>query len=145
MNPRSETNRCLFCGGDGTGPNHTWVCDGRQGRVEAERPHEPDLRGMVHRDDPHTSVEAAVTIEVHRTELHERVLDAFVKYGPMTDAELEELPEFQHYGPSTIRKRRSELFQQQQLVAIGERRNARNCRMLVWGLPTSETMNALSG
>jgi len=28
-------NRCLFCGGDDTGPNHQWVCDGRQGRVEA--------------------------------------------------------------------------------------------------------------
>jgi hypothetical protein len=28
-------NRCLFCGGEDTGPNHQWACDGRQGRVEA--------------------------------------------------------------------------------------------------------------
>lgn len=26
--------RCLFCGGDGSDPDHIWRCDGRQGRRE---------------------------------------------------------------------------------------------------------------
>jgi hypothetical protein len=93
-----------------------------------------ELVEMVHRDDPPTSIEAAATIERHRTELHVRVLAAFRRHGPMTDEQLEELPEFDGYGPSTIRKRRSELYHAQQLVAVGERRNARNCKMLVWAV-----------
>lgn len=41
-------NRCLFCGGDDTGPNHRWSCDGRQGRIEAEL----ELRPVPHFDGP---------------------------------------------------------------------------------------------
>lgn len=93
-----------------------------------------ERRGMTHRDDPHTSAEAAAVIAPHRTELHARVLAAFKAHGPMTDGELEALPEFHGYGPSTIRKRRSELFQAHALVAVGERRNERNCKMVVWAL-----------
>jgi hypothetical protein len=37
---------CIFCGGDASEPDHESRCDGRQGRVEAEPPlePEPDLR-----------------------------------------------------------------------------------------------------
>jgi hypothetical protein len=94
-----------------------------------------DIAGMVHRNDPHTSVEAAVVIARKRSELHEKVLAAFADRGRMTDEQLEQLPEFQDYGPSTIRKRRSELFQQQALRPYGERVNSRGRTMLVWGLP----------
>jgi len=126
--------RCLFCGGDASAPDHATRCDGRQGAIEATVA-EPDLSGMFHRSDPSTSIDAARTIERRRTELHERVLVAFREHGPMTDAELEALPEFDRYGPSTIRKRRSELYQASQLVVVGERRNDRHCRMLVWSVP----------
>lgn len=94
----------------------------------------PDLRGMVHRDDPHTSSAAAEVIARRRTELHEKVLAAFERYGAMTDEDLEQLDEFRGYGPSTIRKRRSELFHQQALVSVGERLNSRGRTMLVWAL-----------
>jgi hypothetical protein len=120
---------CLFCGGDASERDHLSRCDGRQGHVEQEL---LDVSGMVHRDDPHTSVEAALVIARKRTELHGRVLDAFDACGPMTDEELERLPAFLSYGPSTIRKRRSELYQQGSLEACGERRNSRDRAMLVW-------------
>ena len=135
---------CRFCGGDADEPNHRARCDGRQGALELNAeplPIEapitldlpaPNLRGMVHGDDPYTSIEAALAVERRRTELHQRVLRAFSEHGPMTDGELEQLPEFAGYGPSTLRKRRSELSQQHALVAVGERRNERNCKMLVW-------------
>ena len=69
-----------------------------------------DLRGMVHAGDP------------------------FDRHGPMTDDELERLPEFAGYGPSTIRKRRSELYQQQALRVCGEGVNRRGYKMLRWAL-----------
>jgi len=34
--------RCLFCGGDASEPDHAARCDGRQGHVEAEAPFEPE-------------------------------------------------------------------------------------------------------
>lgn len=119
---------CLFCGGNASEPDHLARCDGRQGRVEAEI----DIRGMVHGDDPHTSVDAATVIARQRNELHEKVLAAFAHHGAMTDEQLETLPEFLDYGPSTIRKRRSELFQQHALVAVGDAVNTRGRKMLIW-------------
>lgn len=91
-----------------------------------------DLAGMVHTADPHTSVDAATKMAHRRTALHARVLEAFDRHGPMTDDELERLPEFAGYGPSTIRKRRSELYQQQALRVCGEGVNRRGCKMLRW-------------
>lgn len=125
-----EHARCLFCGGIADAPDHGRVCDGRQGHIEAEL--EPDLRGMHHADDPYTSVEAAAAVERRRTELHEKVLGAFDVHGAMTDEDLEQRPEFTDYGPSTIRKRRSELLQAGAIMAIGDRRNSRGRRMLIW-------------
>jgi len=68
------------------------------------------------------------------TDLHNQVLDAFDEYGAMTDEQLEQLPQFKGYGPSTIRKRRSELYLMGQLVRIAERTNSRGRRMVVWGI-----------
>jgi hypothetical protein len=92
----------------------------------------PDITGMVHRGDPSTSRDAAVRVARHCSELHERVLAAFGRFGPMTDEELEELPEFADLGPSTIRKRRSELYHDGALIAVGEKVNSRGCTMVVW-------------
>lgn len=63
--------------------------------------------------------------------LHAAVLDAFraVHPTPLTDRELETRPEFARYAPSTIRKRRSELYQAGALIAVGERD-----RMTTWAL-----------
>ncbi len=93
---------------------------------------EAPIVGMVHTGDPHTSTDAAVVVARRRTELHARVLRAFGAVGPMTDEELERLPEFAAMGPSTLRKRRSELFQQGALVIVGERLNTRGRKMAVW-------------
>ena len=125
---RAMGNGCLFCGGDASEPNHPARCDGRQGLIEAAI----DIAGMVHADDPYTSIDAAIVVARRRSELHEKVLAAFVRYGSMTDEQLENLPEFHEYGPSTIRKRRSELFQQHALVAVGDRTNTRGRKMLMW-------------
>lgn len=129
---------CFQCGGDADESDHRDRCDGRQGRVEAGilEPARRDLSvvGMVHRDDPHTSTEAAVAVAFRRNELHEKVRAAFRGHGRMSDETLETLPEFDGYGPSTIRKRRSELYQHGELVAVGETTNTRGRTMLIWDL-----------
>jgi len=93
-----------------------------------------DITGMTRRRDHHTSVDAAVVVARALTELHQRVLEAFREHGPMTDEALEQLDAFAGYGPSTLRKRRSELYQQRRLCVISEARNSRGRKMLVWGL-----------
>lgn len=123
------TTLCLFCGGDPTDPGHPARCDGRQGHVDADG---DDLAGMIHRGDPFTSVDAAAVVARGRTELHGRIVAAFRAFGPMTDEALEQLDEFARYGPSTIRKRRSELYQQGVLQACGATTNSRGRKMLIW-------------
>lgn len=109
--------------------------DNRQRALWSETPPADDVRGMVHRHDPPTSAAAAVGVKRTRTALHARIEAIFEARGDMTDAELETLPEFSNYGPSTIRKRRSELAQEGRLVDSGTtRRNARGCQMVVWRL-----------
>lgn len=92
------------------------------------------VRGMVHRGDPLTSVDAALVIARKATELHEQVVGAVRELGPMTDEQLERLPRFESFGPSTVRKRRSELFQAGILENVGTRLNSRGRKMVIWGL-----------
>ena len=92
---------------------------------------------MVHRDDPQTSVDAALTVKRKIGKLHQRVYNAVARYisrdgQGITDEELELLIEFQGYGPSTIRKRRSELYQAGDLTSDGARKNKRGQKMLTW-------------
>lgn len=87
--------------------------------------------GMVRRDDPSTSIEAAEAVAPGLTKLQARVLAAF-KDCPMTDEQLERLPEFSGFAPSTIRKRRSELYQDGYLVNAGTAENSRGRAMIVW-------------
>lgn len=75
-----------------------------------------------------TSVEAAQSILPCRTVLQAQILNALIVHGPMTDGELEKLEQFKDYGPSTVRKRRSELYQDGKVLATEERRD----RMIVW-------------
>lgn len=96
-----------------------------------------DIRGMVHGDDPSTSRVAARKIKVRLGTLHRRVYAAVDRYMSadgqgITDEELERLSEFNSYGPSTIRKRRSELYQAGHIASDGERVNTRGQKMLTW-------------
>ena len=59
--------------------------------------------------------------------------NALRNFGPMTDEDLERLPQFRAYGHSTIRKRRSELFEQKAVVPCGARKNSRGRQMILWG------------
>lgn len=74
------------------------------------------------RDDPHTSKDAAQIIHPISGKLRARVLQVFVEHPDgLTDRELERMPAFAMYGPSTVRKRRSELLQLGHLQAAGTR------------------------
>ena len=90
---------------------------------------------MIHRGDPVTSRHAAVGLLPRLGSIHARVLDAFRRLGPMHDERLENSPEFAKYAPSTIRKRRSELYHAGRLVQRGVERNSRGHRMVIWGEP----------
>ena len=92
-------------------------------------------RRMSRRSDPETSRKAAESLVPRLSKLHEQVLAAFQREGALTDEELERQPEFWTCSPSTVRKRRSELFQMGKLVACGERMNARgSAKLTVWRL-----------
>jgi hypothetical protein len=94
-----------------------------------------DLPPMVRSKDHETSVAAAESIVGKITKLHAKVLSAFAEHGEMTDAKLEQLPQFSDYGPSTIRKRRSELFLMGKLADTGRRElNERGAKMIVWAI-----------
>jgi len=80
------------------------------------------LRRMNHRHDPPAARAAAKRIAKHLNALQSAVLDMLAKVGPMTDRELESLPRFADYAPSTIRKRRSELYlDHKKIMPAGER------------------------
>ena len=87
-----------------------------------------------HKNDPVTSVAAAVALQPRLSRLHKQVMAALKAHGPMIDTELEELPQFRGYGPSTLRKRRSELFQAGYLRRVAVRRNSRGQKMIAWGI-----------
>jgi hypothetical protein len=63
--------------------------------------------------DQQTSIDAAAAVLPKVRTLHEEVLAALAAAGAegLNDRQLEQLPQFARYGPSTIRKRRSELYQ----------------------------------
>lgn len=85
--------------------------------------------GMVRTDDRETAVLAAETVLPKLNRLRTRVLALITEAGPdgLTDKELEQLPEFAGYAYSTVRKRRTELFQAGYLVEAGVRD-----RLTIW-------------
>lgn len=76
------------------------------------------IAGMVHGDDPVTSQAAAVALLPKLSTLQAAVLA--VADG-RTDREIERLPQFSDYAASTVRKRRTELYQMGKLRPDGER------------------------
>ena len=95
---------------------------------------EIEIRGMVRRGDPMTCVTAARTIQKKASKLHSQITDEFADRGPMNDSELEDLARFRRYAYSSVRKRRTELFQAGLLVQVGVRKNRRGNPMIVWDL-----------
>lgn len=91
---------------------------------------------MIRHPDHPTSIEAARNLLASLRDLQARVLTTVFERGPMTDEELESLPEFRSYSPSTVRKRRSELVALKLLIATGEYRpnRAGTARMTIWDL-----------
>lgn len=73
--------------------------------------------------DHETSIAAAQSVLPCRRILQQQILTALLVRGPMTDGELEKLPQFASYGPSTVRKRRSELYQDGRVIPTGKRRD----------------------
>jgi hypothetical protein len=90
------------------------------------------LRGMVHADPHTTEIAAAEKIVPRLRDLHLKVLGELKVCGPMTDEQLERLPAFANYGPSTVRKRRSELYQAGFIEPCGEQQNSRGISMKIW-------------
>lgn len=84
---------------------------------------------MTRATDPDTSVEAAGRVRPLLSTLQAQVYHAIAAAGldGLTDRELERLPEFSNRAPSTVRKRRSELYQANLLEPNGVRD-----RLTVW-------------
>lgn len=93
-----------------------------------------ELIGMIRDGDYSTSTEAAEAIAPRRSAMQHLILIAFGALGPMTDEELETLHMFRQYGQTTISKRRTELYQQGILEAVGQKVNSRGRHMVVWAL-----------
>jgi hypothetical protein len=98
-----------------------------------------DITGMVRRENPSTSTAAAKIIVRGVSDLQRRVLEAFTQHGPMTDEELELLPQFSHYGQTTVRKRRTELYQANKLERYSTKPNSAGVGMIVWNIPPGVT------
>jgi hypothetical protein len=96
----------------------------------AAQPQPQNALGSHRKNDMQTAIDASERVAPCKTVLQLQVLMALRAHGAMTDGELEKLPQFKEYGPSTVRKRRSELFQDGRVVATGGRRDGMN----VWGI-----------
>lgn len=92
------------------------------------RPVPQNTPDMHRANDPQTSIDASETVARFKNDLQRDVYQALRTGGAMTDGELESLPQFAIYGPSTVRKRRSELKETGFVVDTGDRRD----RMTVW-------------
>jgi hypothetical protein len=90
------------------------------------------LRRMTHRGGRRTEVQAAESVLRGLSALQQQVLDAFDEFHQLTAEQAESLPCFAHLGPSTVRKRLSELAKQGKLVACGTQLNSRGKPMTVW-------------
>lgn len=98
-------------------------------------PPSPDHRVPDHA----TSVAAAVSVRWIGVGLRARVFHAIAAASGhgLTDLELEAMPGFTGYAPSTVRKRRSELYQQGRLDKAGVRDGA-----TVWVVAPEEAGDA---
>lgn len=88
-----------------------------------------ELRGMVRETDGIESQRAAVDVSGRCAKIRERIMQIIAALGPRNARELEEMDEFRDDGPSTVRKRITELKQAGDLVQVGRRD-----KMAVWDI-----------
>lgn len=82
--------------------------------------------------DPETAKDAGRIFEDRGLgSLHRRVLAA-LEDGPLTDEDLERRPEFAHLAPSTVRKRRHELYDIGTIRCVDTVKNSRGRAMMRW-------------
>lgn len=82
----------------------------------------PDpTRGLCRTPDQPTSVEAAERIAGKLSDLQQQVFEAICFYPDRTARELENLEAFRQFGPSTVRKRISELHRMGRIRTRGIR------------------------
>lgn len=93
------------------------------------------LQRMTHRGGRRTEAKAALSVVRGVSALQQQVLDAFDEFHQLTAEQCERLPCFAHLGPSTVRKRISELAQAGKLMPCGEQPNSRGKAMTVWRRP----------
>ena len=75
-------------------------------------PNALDIFAPMHRSsDSAASRMAADRVRPRMNDLRRKVLDVLKKHQPITALEMEELPEFEGFAPTTVRKRCSELVQ----------------------------------
>ena len=111
--------RCLFCGGNASDPDHLVHCDGRQGRVEAVlSPVDPFHN--VRTTDPETSYRAAFAVRGRDTQ-RLRIYRAVCTAGPYgcTDYDLVDRTGVQL---NSANKRRGELRDKGLVCDSGRRR-----------------------
>lgn len=91
------------------------------------------------RTDPPSSHEAADALlgsgVTALAALQRAVLDAIAERGPITARDLELLPRFRHYAPSTVRKRASELHRAKLVDAVMARPAGGGRRQSFYVLP----------
>lgn len=86
------------------------------------------MKAMYRKNDAATSIAAAESIKPQLNDLQQRILAAIRRWefnhghGP-TDKELERLPEFVNCGPSTVRRRRTDLLKLGLIRPTGRVRN----------------------
>ena len=92
--------------------------------------HAPALRivGMVRGSDPIESQGAAQKAVKHQTRLQQAILHLLATEGPATAKEIESRADMRSYGPSTVRRRFSELkelklIRQVEVDGVGQRRD----------------------
>lgn len=86
------------------------------------------------RGDHVTSILAGEAVQRRASALHRIILDRFDEFGRLTDEQLEHMPCFADLAPSTVRKRRSELYQMGILKQVSTVTNSRGRQMIVWGI-----------
>ena len=120
-------NRCLFCGGEDTGPNHQWACDGRQGRVEALYGSQGDV--PFERQSVTSAAAAATLCEPELSRLEAYVLTVVTRHPRTCDA-IEEATGLSH---QTVSARLRGLVLREQIEDSGEKARTRSGRWaVVW-------------
>lgn len=90
--------------------------------------------------DPPTSQEAARTVGKSLNDLQATVLEFIRQRGTVIDSDLVAWGVSQGYAESTLRKRRTELSQMGLLELVGQRKNQRGRKELVWQVTPSQTV-----